>query len=156
MASSLYIDSPIYKKAFQIMAENALKVTEQVRDMGLNLALENLNQRTGYMVLHPDEMIYLSTLGLDLCVDVGHLQVNSAVFGFDVLKETKRILDTGRVKTMHLHSNPMRIGVYKDSHNSFNKYLPDYEKILEYGEMKESNLILEILEDTMGNLSLLF
>ena len=91
-----------------------------------------------------------------MCVDVGHLKVNSAVFVFDVLKETKRILDTGRVKTMHLHSNPMRIGVYKDSHNSFNKYLPDYEKILEYGEMKESNLILETLEDTMGNLSLLF
>ena len=51
VASSLYIDSPIYKKAFQIMAENALKVTEQVRAVGLNLALENLNPRTGYMVL---------------------------------------------------------------------------------------------------------
>lgn len=156
VASSSYIDSPLYKSAFQKMAENALEVTEKVRAMGLNLALENLNPRTGYMVLHPDEMIYLATLGLDLCVDVGHLQVNSAIFGFDVLSETKRILDTGRVKTMHLHSNPSHIGVYKDSHNSLNKFLPNYEKILEYGEKKGSNLILETLEDTMGNLSLLF
>lgn len=156
VASSKYIESPLYKSAFEKMTENALKINEKIRVMGLHLALENLNPRTGYMVLHPDEMIKLASLGLDLCVDVGHLQVNAAIFGFDVLSETKRILDTGRVKTMHLHSNPSRPGYYKDSHNSLNKFLPTYNNILEYGEEKESNLILETLEDTMGNLSLLF
>ena len=156
VASPNYIESPRYKAAFSKMVENSLKLTEKIRAMGLCLALENLNPRTGYMVLHPDEIIYLANLGLDLCIDVGHLQVNSAIFGFDVLSQTKRILDTGKVKTMHLHSNPSCPGLYKDSHNSLDKFLPEYEKIIAYGEQKESNLILETLEDTLGNLTLLF
>ena len=156
VASSSYIETKRYKEAFAIMAENAVTLSEKVGRMGLNLALENLNPRVGYILLHPDEIIYLSNLGLKLCVDVGHLEVNAAVFGFDILSETKRILDTGSVKTMHLHSNPSRPGLYKDSHNSLDKYLPSYGEIVKYGEEKGANLILETLEDTMGNLSLLF
>ena len=156
VAGREYIESKRYKEAFEIMTENAVVLSNKINAMGLNLALENLNPRAGYVLLHPSEMILLSKLGLKLCLDVGHLAINSVIFGFDLLSETKRILDTGSVKSMHLHSNPSKIGLYKDSHNSLDKFLPCYGEILRYGEEKGSNLILETTEESLHNLSLLF
>lgn len=156
VASSLYIETPQYKSAFSLMVENALSLKEKLDKLGLILALENLNPRTGYIFLHPDEAILLSSFGLDLCIDVGHLMVNAAVFGFDVLSETKRILDTNRVKSMHLHSNESKPGLYKDSHKSLDKFLPQWKEIISYAEKKGSNLILETLEECERNVGLLF
>ncbi len=151
-----YIHSPQYLESYKIMKENALILSEKVRAMGLNLCLENLNPRGGYMILHPDECIDLANAGLSLCLDVGHLHVNSFVFGFDTLTEIKRILDTGAVKTMHLHSNESQMGLYKDSHKSFNKYMPYWKEIVTYGQEKGANLILEVLEECEQNVGLLF
>lgn len=156
VASPSYIQSKEYKKAFSIMVENALVLNEKIKALGLNLTLENLNPRVGYINLHPDESMYLASLGLDLCIDVGHLFINSVVFGFDFLSQTKRLLDTGRVKTMHLHSNPSREGYYKDSHLSFDKYMPYYKEIISYASSKGANLILETIEEAERNVSLLF
>lgn len=156
VCSSEYINAPFYKKRYDVMKENALILSEKVSSMGVNLCLENLNPRGGYMILHPDECIDLASSGLSLCLDIGHLQVNSAVFGFDLLSETKRILDTHSVRSMHLHSNESRPGIYKDSHRSLDRYLPDWREIISYAEEKGSNLVLEVLEKPVENVGLLF
>lgn len=156
VCSPEYIRSDLYKNAFSVMVENAIRLTGKIRAMGLHLCLENLNPRVGYLFLHPDEAIALASEGLELCIDIGHLQVNSAVFGFDVLSETKRILDTEKVRTMHLHSNESEHGIYKDSHKSLDKFMPYYREILSYAENKGSNLILEVLEEPSRNVGLLF
>lgn len=156
VCSPEYIASDLYKKAFDLLLENSLKLTEKVRAMGLHLCLENLNPRAGYMILHPDEVITLAKNGLDLCVDIGHLQVNAALFGFDVLTETKRLLDTGHVKTMHLHSNQSVYGVFKDSHHSLDRHMPYWKEIVTYAEEKGANQILEVLEEPERNVGLLF
>ncbi len=151
-----YIHSARYLESYKLMKENALILSEKVHSMGLNLCLENLNPRGGYMILHPDECLDLANAGLKLCLDVGHLQVNSFVFDFDTLTQIKRILDTGAVKTMHLHSNESGVGLYKDSHKSFDKYMPYWKEIVSYGEAKGANLILETLEECQRNVGLLF
>lgn len=156
VAAPSYIKSEKYKKAFKIMVENALKLNKKINNLGLNLTLENLNPRVGYMNLLPEESIYLASLGLDLCIDVGHLFINSIIFGFDCLSQTKLLLDTGRVKTMHLHSNPSHVGYYKDSHLSFDKYMPYYKEIISYASSKGANLILESIEEPERNVGLLF
>lgn len=156
VAAPSYIKSERYKKAFKIMVENALKLNKKINNLGLNLTLENLNPRVGYMNLLPEESIYLASLGLDLCIDVGHLFINSIIFGFDCLSQTKLLLDTGRVKTMHLHSNPSHVGYYKDSHLSFDKYMPYYKEIISYASSKGANLILESIEEPERNVGLLF
>ncbi len=156
VAAPSYIKSERYKKAFKIMVENALKLNKKINNLGLNLTLENLNPRVGYMNLLPEESIFLASLGLDLCIDVGHLFINSIIFGFDCLSQTKLLLDTGRVKTMHLHSNPSHVGYYKDSHLSFDKYMPYYKEIISYASSKGANLILESIEEPERNVGLLF
>ncbi len=156
VCSPSYIESSIYRNAFDSMVSNAQRLSRRIRELGLHLCLENLNPRAGYLFLHPDEAVALASEGLELCIDVGHLQVNSAVFGFDVLSETKRILDTGHVRTMHLHSNGSKPGFYKDSHESLDKFMPFYKEILKYGQEKGANLILETLEEPLHNISLLF
>lgn len=156
VCSQEYINSKLYREKFEVMTENALILSEKVKTLGATLCLENLNPRAGYMILHPDECIRLISLGLSMCLDVGHLHVNSFVFGFDTLSETKRILDTGGVKTMHLHSNESKVGLYKDSHRSFDKYMPYWKEIISYGEEKGSSLILETLEESVHNVGLLF
>ena len=151
-----YTKSPIYRKYWDTLLENAVRLSSKINSMGLHLCLENLNPRAGYMILHPDECIALAQCGMDLCVDIGHLQVNAALYGFDVLQETKRILDTGRVRTMHLHSNQSVYGTFKDSHRSLDKYMPYWKEIVDYASEKESNLILEVLEEPERNVGLLF
>ena len=156
VCSSEYINAPFYKERYNVMKENALVLSEKVSAMGVNLCLENLNPRGGYMILHPDECIDLASSGLFLCLDIGHLQVNSTVFGFNLLSETKRILDTHAVRSMHLHSNESRPGIYKDSHRSLDRYLPNWKEIISYAEEKGSNLVLEVLEKPIENVGLLF
>ena len=155
ICSPKYVESTLYKDRFKILCDNALRLNEKVSAMGLNLCLENLNPRAGYMLLTPDECLYLASLGLNLCLDIGHLQINSIIFGFDLLKEAKRILDSGRVKSMHLHSNESREGVYIDSHKSLSKYLPFAHELCAYAESKSSNLILEVVEDVFENVTYL-
>ncbi len=151
-----YIESKEYCDKFKIMEENAMRLQAKISAMGLNLILENLNSREGYMVLSPDECIRLAEDGFELCLDIGHLEVNSYVFGFDLQQEAKRILDTGKVRSMHLHSNESRIGYYVDSHKSLYKYIPYWKELLQYASKKGSNLILEVKEEILANVDLLF
>lgn len=156
VCSKEYIKSTLYKEKYKVMKEKALILNDKISKSGISLCLENLNPREGYMVLHPDEMIDLAFSGLSLCLDVGHLHVNSFIFGFDTLTQAKRILDTHKVKTMHLHSNESCQGVYKDSHKSLYKYMPYWRELCSYGEENGSNLILEVLEEIVENVALLF
>lgn len=153
ICSPEYIESTLYKDRFKLLAENAVRLNEKVKSMGLNLCLENLNPRAGYMLLTPGECLELASLGLDLCLDIGHLEINSIIFGFDLFAEAKRILDSGRVKSMHLHSNESKEGLYVDSHKSLYKYIPFWKELCTYAESKNSNLILEVVEDVYENVT---
>ncbi|MCQ2398510.1 MAG: TIM barrel protein [Sphaerochaetaceae bacterium] len=151
-----YIFSEKYRHYFEIMKQNALQLTEKLKSYGLCLCLENLNPRAGYLLLHPSEMKELADSGLYLCLDTGHMQVNSALFGFDCFEAIKSVLATGKVMTMHLHSNQSCKETYIDSHLSLDKYMPFYREILQEGEKTGANLILEVLEEPERNVGLLY
>ena len=150
-----YIRSRQYIQAFEIMTENLLKVSRKTEEYAVKLAAENLNPRAGYILMHPHEIVQLARAGVYINLDIGHLQVCSALFGFDLYEETEKILDTGMVRSMHLHSNESCNGVYKDSHCSFDRFI-DYKKIIQLAENAGSDMILEVLEEPERNVSLLF
>lgn len=150
-----YPQSEQYQYSFSVMTENAVKLSEKIRNFGLELAIENLNPRVSYLVMKPEELLYLASLGLSLNLDTGHLQLSSALFKFDYYKALEAILNTGKVVSIHLHSNESCNGIYDDSHCSLDKYL-NCQKVLDIAEKSRSNLIIESIEDPLHNISLLF
>ena len=80
-------------------------------------------------------------VGLDapLCLDVSHLWIACLLFEKDFFEQAEMIARTGRVKCVHLHSNPIQPGApisdYRDGHLSLNHLnaidLPRLTRILQ-------------------------
>lgn len=154
-----YIRTPEYQAAFDIMVPNLVRLSRIFSASGLRLAIENLNPRAGYMLLHPDEIIYLAeSTDLFFTLDIGHLWVSSELFGFDFIDAVKRIMATNRVLTTHLHSNPSdkRKSLFVDTHQSLDSFGMPYAECLEIIKTKGANMILETKECPLHNLSILF
>ncbi len=153
-----YIESSFYRDAFDRMKRNLEIISSEVAASGSRrLCAENLNPRVGYMLMTPDEIVEIAGIpSVSLCLDIGHLKVSSALFGFDFISALRRVLDTFKVVTTHLHSNPSGEGRYEDSHESLDKYSMPYKKVLDMIEEHGANMILETVEDPVGNLSLIF
>ena len=154
-----YISSPEYRRAFERMIPRLEHLSGKLEEEGLTLAVENLNPRAGYMLIHPDEMVELAEhTHLHLTLDIGHLWITSELFSLDFLSSVKRILSTGRVVTTHLHSNPSDRAecVYEDSHQSLDRFSMPYREALDAIARSGANMMLETKEEAMHNLSLLF
>lgn len=154
-----YIFTPEYRRTFSLMSRNLRGMNRKLSDMGIRLALENLNPRAGYMLIHPDEMVALSrSEDFYFTLDIGHLYVSAELFGFDFLSGLKKVLDTGRVVTTHLHSNPSsrRKGLFTDSHQSLDGFSMPYEASLSLIERSGANMMLEVVDSIEHNLCFLF
>ena len=148
-----YTKEPEYRLAFSSMVENLSALSGELDAMGVKLAVENLNPRAGYLLVHPDELLELArTTSLSFCLDVGHLLVSSALFGFDFISSVEAVLETGRVVTVHMHSNPSKAGVYEDSHQSIRANGFPYKEVLDLVERSGANLMLETLGGIEGGL----
>lgn len=148
-----YTKEPEYRLAFSSMVENLSALSGELNAMGVKLAVENLNPRAGYLLVHPDELLELArTTSLSFCLDVGHLLVSSALFGFDFISSVEAVLETGRVVTVHMHSNPSGFGVYEDSHQSIRANGFPYKVVLDLVEKSGANLMLETLGGIEGGL----
>lgn len=154
-----YISMPEYRAAFERMLPNLMELSDRLEKMGIILAVENLNPRAGYMLVHPDEMLEIAKrTKLHFALDIGHLHVSAERFGLDFLRSLERILDTGRVVTTHLHSNPSdrNLGIYLDSHQSLDGFSMPWRKALSMIGESGANMMLETVEDPMHNLELMF
>ena len=157
ICSRRYPEGNLYRNAFDKMKKNLEILSLSLQEKGITLCAENLNPRIGYMLMLPEEMEELGKIpSVSFCLDIGHLRVSSALFGFDFLSAIRKILGTGKVRTTHLHSNPSKDGIYKDSHESLYKYECPYKEVLGMIEESGANMILESVEEPLENLDILF
>lgn len=148
-----YIREDEYRTSFSSMVENLCALSRELGSRGIVLAVENLNPRAGYLLIHPDEMLGLAnSTDLRFCLDVGHMLVSSALYGFDFLDAVSKVLSTGRVVTVHMHSNPSCSGRYEDSHQSIRANGFPYREIIEMVDLSGANLMLETLGGVDGGL----
>ena len=150
-----YLSSPRYVKCFETMVENALVLTKALSEMGVNLCLENLPPRPGYLLFMPEEMEKLAQKGLKMCLDIGHMQVCAAVFDFDLTKAICSVIESGGVETMHMHSNPSRKGLYTDSHEGPALYNKDLGIIVDCAKKHNVNMISEVVDNPYDSVEVL-
>jgi len=148
-----YTSRELYINYFETMVNNLLIINKIVSSYGLKLAIENLNPRAGYLFIEPDEMIKLAnTTPLTFCLDVGHLWISSKVFGFDFLSSIEKLLNTGRIISMHLHSNPSTENYFIDSHSNLCESNFPYKEVIALAKRyKDINLVLETVQDFLKN-----
>ncbi|MFA5448353.1 MAG: sugar phosphate isomerase/epimerase family protein [Sphaerochaeta sp.] len=150
-----YIDSEVYQRHSAQATTQLVKVAALAAQYGVRLAVENLNPRVAYLFQTPQEMVTLTQASeqIYLCLDVGHLFIASAVYGFDYLEAVKEILATGRVVNCHLHTNATskKDGRYSDDHHSIDRHgFPIDETICLLAEAG-ANLVLETIEEPLYN-----
>lgn len=150
-----YPKQEVYKHHAKKAFEELVSVADLAASYNVRLAVENLNPRVGYLFQTPGEMIELacSSPNFYLCLDVGHLWISSAVYGFDYFQAIKAILQTNKVVNCHLHSNATsrEYDVYSDDHHSFTKHSFPARQIISSLLDSEANLTLETIEELEKN-----
>lgn len=150
-----YPQQEVYKHHSKQAFKELVRVADISASYNVRLAIENLNPRVGYLFQTPDEMVELAehSENLYLCLDVGHLWISSAVYGFDYFVALERILETKKVVNCHLHSNTTskERDIYADDHHSFDKNGFPAKEVLTFLAASEANLTLETVEDMQGN-----
>lgn len=152
-----YIKSDIYRDAFERMLSIVSELSNELSSKGIKLSLENLNPRAGYLLIHPDEMIEAARCGNFLNLDIGHLWVTSELFSLDFLSEIKRIMETGKVRNVHLHTNASDRSkeIFEDTHNSLNRNRLPIQETLALLSQYDANLVIETLDGTYESALLL-
>ncbi len=154
-----YPDSPVYRRHALIATDHLVRVGQLCRSYGVRLAVENLNPRVAYLFQRPEEMVTLTKESEDifLCLDVGHLYIASAVYGFDYYVAIETILATGRVVSCHLHANSTlkEEGRFRDDHHTIDAHRFPIEETLALLAASGANLVLETVEDPVYNSRLL-
>ena len=159
IAGKDYIHTPEYRKAFDTMARNIERISRETGEYGVVLAIENLNPRSGYMLIHPDEILELSRIeDIHFTIDIGHLWITTELYGLDFLETLHGILDTGKVVNTHLHSNITDGNrmIFEDSHQSLDSNSLPWREALEMIGKTNANMTIEAKEDPLHNLELLF
>ena len=154
-----YIVSKAYRDAFELMIPQLESLSQNLKRKGVTLAVENLNPRAGYMLIHPDEILELAErTSLHFTLDIGHLWITTELYELDFLDSVERILSTGRVVTTHLHANPSdrKKQNFQDSHQSLDGFNMPYKEALKMIEESGANMMLETKELPEHNLSILF
>jgi endonuclease IV len=109
-------------------------------------------------VLFAEQMLALES---PLCLDVSHLWASCVLFGRDFLGEVEAVAGSGRVRCVHLHANPLRMGApieqINDGHrrlsteNQMN--LPETARILYRGGVR--HWVIETPQADLPDLQLL-
>lgn len=140
-----------YLSHLNAMMPHLDKLTEHLlNDYGITLAVENLNPRAGYLFMQPQEINYFPS-NIHFCLDVGHLWMSSHLFGFDFLDAVKSFMESGRVVSVHLHSNGSNGQILEDTHQAlFANNFPALE-VINILKQYPVNLILETLGHELEN-----
>jgi len=150
-----YPESDVYRRHRDQASRELAKVAALASSYGVRLAAENLNPRVAYLFQKPEEMVALSEScdALSICLDVGHLYIASAVYGFDYLEGLKTILATGRVINCHLHANTTDKGQgrFRDDHHTIDRHGFPIEETLCLVLKAKANLVLETVEEPVYN-----
>jgi sugar phosphate isomerase/epimerase len=127
-------------------------------ERGISLAVENLNPRVGYLIQTPCDAIetvrVLPSAGI--CLDIGHLWIADQVYGFGFLEGIRRVLETGRVITAHLHSNHATNSgdgpaCYTDDHESLDTGNVPVREALRLLSGSGANLVIEAKKEALKN-----
>lgn len=112
-----YPESDAYRKAMDRLTSHIGMVCRLCWNEGISLAIENLNPRSGYLCMTPDDFAQLATVDhMCFCLDIGHLWVSHFAFGFDFLEAVRGMLATRKVVSCHVHANPSDGHIWEDSH----------------------------------------
>lgn len=139
-----------YLKRFRVMNNHVARLSSAFERAGIALAVENLNPRAGYLFYSPYEIENFSP-NVSFCLDVGHLYISHYVFGFDFLEAIDYMLSTGRVISMHLHSNKSDGNILEDSHSDFFATGFPSSDIIRIASEYSVNLILETVFNPLEN-----
>lgn len=139
-----------YLKRFEIMRGHIERISERLEKLKITLAVENLNPRAGYLNITSEDFFRFGK-NIYFCLDVGHLWVSHFVFGFDFLPAVKRILSTGRVVNMHLHSNASDGTILEDTHDDFYSNSFPAREIIAMASSLPLNLVLETVKNPLEN-----
>ncbi len=139
-----------YVMRFRKMNDHVTELSSLFERAGVALAVENLNPRAGYLFYSPYEIANFSP-NVRFCLDVGHLYISHYVFGFDFLKAIDYMLSTGRVLSMHLHSNRSDGKILEDSHSDFFASGFPSTDIIRIASGYDVNLILETISNPLEN-----
>lgn len=150
ICKSDYCTQPVYQHHVKQAIEQLKDVGTLAKSYGVRLAVENLNPRVGYLFQTPEEMITLANISQDiyLCLDVGHLWISSAVYGFPYLESLEKIIKTQKVVNCHLHSNTTDVekSMFSDDHHSVDRHGFPIREVLQILTNSEANLVLETVE----------
>lgn len=155
-----YINSKVYYSFFSNMIENVSYLSDELLKEDINLAIENLNPRAGYLMIHPEEMLTFAKLtSTHFTLDIGHLWISSCFFGFNFLDAIIKICNTKRVSNTHLHSNKSIWGditSLEDDHNDIDNslYMP-WKDAVRIINSSGSLLTLETLHNPFHNINVL-
>jgi sugar phosphate isomerase/epimerase len=155
-----YADTPRYRLFMERTLANLAPFSKRCAERGIGLAVENLNPRAGYLIQTPRDMIetvrVLPSTGL--CLDIGHLWISEAVYGFGFLEGIQGILATGKVLTTHLHSNhSVSSGAararYTDDHEPLYRGNVPVSEVLRrlWSSGSGANLVVEVKKETLQN-----
>ncbi len=152
-----YPESDAYRRAMDRLTSHIGMVCRLCRDDGITLAVENLNPRSGYLCMTPDDFAQLATIEhLGFCLDIGHLWISHFAFGFDFLDAMRSMLATRKVVSFHLHANPSDGHIWEDSHGDLdaNGAFPLYETL---GAIvaEPANCVLETVSHPDHNIRIL-
>lgn len=154
-----YCSQPIYQHHATQAIKQLVDVGKLATSYGVKLAVENLNPRVGYLFQTPQEMLALAQKSPDLhlCLDIGHLWISSAVYGFSYLSSLEQIVATKKVVNCHLHSNSTKkdMHIFSDDHHSVDRHGFPIHAVLDILAMSEANLVLETVEALDHNTDIL-
>jgi sugar phosphate isomerase/epimerase len=153
-----YADTPRYRVFMERALANLARFGMRCAEHGIGLAVENLNPRAGCLIQTPRDMIetvrVLPSAGL--CIDIGHLWTADTVYGFGFIEGMKQILATGRVLTVHLHSNhSTNSGAgrprHTDDHESLYVGNVPVREALRLLSGSDANLVIEAKKEALQN-----
>ena len=164
-----YVKTDLYRNHILTTVENLKHAAEVCEERGVSLAIENLNPRITYLFQIPDDLIFAleNMKDIGVCLDLGHLWISSLLYRFNYLKAVKKLAETGRVLTVHVHNNYSEFGepsidkqktsnkkaVFSDDHNPFwmgNAPIDDALKVLKNSGVKR--FIIESVTEPKKNL----
>ncbi len=156
-----YCASDLYKRYLDRTIKNLRKASAICSDMGIVLAVENLNPRLTYLFQLPEEFVLLAEEvdNIGICVDIGHLYISSLLHRFDFKKAVRTLINTGKVVTTHIHDNISRGGrdpLFTDDHDVIGSGNVPVGAALEFiAENRNINLVIESIASPIDNLKML-
>ena len=151
-----YAATERYRAFLERTLANLAPFCRRCAGRGVGLAVENLNPRVGYLIQTPDDVIEavqrLPAAGI--CLDIGHLWISAQVYGFGFREGVRRILDTGRVVSAHLHSNHAAgqgAARYTDDHLCLDDGNVPVREALALLARSVANLVIESKQEPLAN-----